>query len=202
MSSMNAVDICNLALYHCGHNKQINSLDENSSEARKCKRIYSNSRQLLLASAKWGFAKVYTSLSQTGNTPPQGWGYEYHYPAGALRILEIPRSNVAITPIPFTDGTVYDATHNKWSRVIWTNHENAGMLFLGDVTLESMFSIHFAQTLAAYMAFLLSKDIAQKSRITEQNWQLYQSMLSEAERVSAAESVDEEQPDASWIRNR
>lgn len=99
-------DIANEALVMVGTRDSIASLNEESNEARVCKRYFNNTRDELLQMAHWGFAKKTAILSvlktapgTPGNTatatawspayPAPPWLYEYAYPVDCLQVQMI-----------------------------------------------------------------------------------------------------------------
>ena len=86
------VEICNLALTRIG-NEGITSLEDDSKEGRACNRLYEVTRDILLSSHSWVFARHRESLEQLSEGPDFGYEYYYQLPSDCLRPLEV----VAIT---------------------------------------------------------------------------------------------------------
>jgi hypothetical protein len=83
------VAICNMALGEVPANA-IQSADENSREARACRRVYDDIRQELLSAHHWYFARRRIVLAEVPNTRFGEWAYAYDLPAGAAPIRVIP----------------------------------------------------------------------------------------------------------------
>lgn len=200
--SANRAEIYTGALFNIGHAKGVDNPSENTNEAKNCNKIYDKHRKSILSMANWGFAKVFRTLAQTANTPPTGWEYEYAYPSDCLRVIEIAKTAPTDPKIPFTSGHTYDSTTGQQKRVIWTNHPNAVLVFVRDVTNEGLFSPMFTQTLQHRMSVDLAKVMAKKTDVAKEQMNWFQWSMNEAVRLNEIESEDQPQPDADWIRDR
>ncbi len=82
------VQICNMALANIGSYVPIQSLSENSKEARACALYYDHCLDIMLREYPWNFALRTIELASLGD-PPAGWGYRYQYPAGAYYLVKL-----------------------------------------------------------------------------------------------------------------
>lgn len=100
-------DICNQALDLIGTRSTIASLQENSNEARACRRFYEQTRDAMIRGAHWNFARrtaYLTMLKSAPGTPenptaggglwdpswpPPPWLYTYQYPSDCLLMIMI-----------------------------------------------------------------------------------------------------------------
>lgn len=194
-------DIFNLSIFQIGHTKTIFDPDENSPEAAHCRKIYDQHRRAILSMAKWSFAKTVTPLALTANTP-NGWSYEYQYPSGCLKALEIAKTNPYDAPIPFQAGSTYDSVNNVNNRVIWTNWEGASLVHIRDLEDTTKFTPMFVQTLANRMSSDLARVLAKKDTLAGQMFQMYQLSFNDAVRMGEVEAEDVPQNDAAWILDR
>lgn len=114
------VTICNRALQAIGTRSQISSLTENSTEARNCNLIYTDTRDEVLSMAFWNFAKktdflsvlkqapgtpggVSTATQWSTSFPAPPWLYEYAYPVDCLTMRQIVQQPInAYVGVPFT----------------------------------------------------------------------------------------------------
>lgn len=199
--AISKLDIYNQALFNIGHTKRVQSLTEDSAERRNCEAIYEPRKRSLIAMARWGFAKTETVLSLTGRTPT-GWDYEYYYPQGCLKALEIPRSNVRQKKIPFQTALYHNETTGAESKVIWTNYPQASLLFLRDVQNPVIFTPNFETCLSYFMAPDLSRVMSKNTKGPSEMFQLFQFHLQQAIIAGEAEAVDEDEPEAEWITDR
>lgn len=145
-------DIVNLALADIGWPQRIGSVFEGSAASKLALTLFSESRDEVLYSQPWLFAKRSASLGAPTKTAPAGgygatawastypampWQYEYAYPSTAIKILEIQPNNLPIpnydpTPNPFE--AVNEQSTTPTTRVILTNVENAVAFYTGQVT--------------------------------------------------------------------
>ncbi len=121
------VSLSNRALSAIGTRSSIQSLQENSNEARQCALLYAPTRDYCLQMARWNFARKMATLTllkaapgtpenQTtatvwnGATMPQlPWLYSYARPSDALQIHRVPAQNVNVygTAPPLTTAPGY-----------------------------------------------------------------------------------------------
>lgn len=99
------VDICNLALGRVGVDRTIVSLDEQSKEARNCRRFYPLARDEVLEKVVWPFTVRIQSLAPlTAGSLLPGWGYQFQAPSDMLQALEVaPDSDVTSLAGYYTD---------------------------------------------------------------------------------------------------
>lgn len=192
-------DIYNLSLFSIGHSRRVTSPTEESTERRNCEAVYGPSKRALLTMANWSFAKTITKLSLTGYTP-KGWAYEYHYPIGCIKAIEIMRDSSYQKEIPFQTALRYDDVSDTEKRVIWTNEPLAQLLYVRDVNSTTLFTPLFDTTLAYYMGIPLARIMAKNTRTPSEMTQLFQYHLSEAIRAGEAEAQDKPEQDADWIQ--
>ena len=81
---MNQTDICNMALSFISR-QRIDSLNDNSEEAKHCKIYYDHTRKRLLKMYNWGFARRVNQLALRIDTIP-GWDFTYGYPQQCLSV--------------------------------------------------------------------------------------------------------------------
>lgn len=147
---MNITDICNLALSYLGKGP-IDSLDEDSENARSIKVQYDIKRQMLLKGFTWGFAEKTTKLAQMADIEIAGWKYIYAYPADCLAVRRIYAAE---------RGERKELSNDKWFvqltakniKVICTNTDNACMDYTADSKIVELFSPEFCDALAHYIA--------------------------------------------------
>lgn len=167
------VDICNIALGHLGDEAAISAISppDGSVQASHCARIYPMARDELLESHNWRFALRRAALALVSTTEqPQEWGYTYAYPS-CLRVIAVRPANEPTTAnaglifdqeeflskpttFPFTIETLSDG-----SQVIYTNVENATVMYVALVTDTAKFSPLFRAALARLMAHYLAGPI-------------------------------------------
>lgn len=79
------VEICNQALIEAKYDETIESLDENSVAAERCKRLYDVCRKEILSTYPWAFATRFVKVARIGEDI-DGYKYIYSYPKDCLRI--------------------------------------------------------------------------------------------------------------------
>lgn len=199
---MTKIDICNQALLGVGHSRKIVTATEDTPEKNQTFRVYEPARRSLLQMGRWGFATDVVTLVDTGNTPI-GWDYEYVYPMGTLKALEIARASSDQDPIPYKTASTLDATTGAQRRVIWTNEAQASLLRIRDVQLSSMFTPLFDQCLACLMGVMgLARTIAKSENAVKESWQALNYWYGQAVQQGEVEAEDIPTPDAPWITDR
>lgn len=162
------IDLCNRALAAIAKG-QIASMDEDSLEARECKRF---AQPLLNEMADWSdlipLGRTRTVLAAMPNDRPAEWNYRYAAPAGMAQPIAVRREEPAASALPLAGPytlPVQDAmplvfAHEQGS--IYTNVENATLIYTRsqiDVTeLSPLMQQAFVDALAARISMPLTKD--------------------------------------------
>lgn len=125
------VDIVNESLQMMGGNqKAVTGAApnfDNSTNGIAAKYLYNPCVAFVARTFEWDFARAYETLGTTGNTPPDGWLFEYHYPADAVEVWQV-------KPLTVTDPN--DPLPTTWVRgnaivsaqqvsVLWTDVASA-----------------------------------------------------------------------------
>ena len=161
----NAVDICNLALGRV-KGDVIDSLDEDSTEAEHCDRLYEDRRDTLVTSFAWRFARATKALTiKTGESSDE-WLYVYDYPNDCLRVHYIipPESGKNIvagtgiaTPRIDYEPIPYDImAGDDGSRRIHTDYEDAHINYTKQIEAVSLMDPLFTDALAWFIAIDLA----------------------------------------------
>jgi hypothetical protein len=173
------VDICNLSLAHLGDAATVSSISpsDGSPQADHCVRFYPIARDVLLESHDWNFARRRVALAETTNTPPDAWAYEYAHPSNCARILKLlDEAEDENSPRDFLQGT--DATG---LRVIWSNTENARVLYTHAITDTTKFTSLFVNSLSWLLASYLAGPITKDPRVKQTMYQMYQREMGQAQ---------------------
>jgi len=87
-------DICNMALMKVGAKPPINSLTEDSDNARFCNQFYAPVRDAILRSHPWNCAIYRRTISSLADAPDFDYDYQFQLPANpyCLRILQVGKS--------------------------------------------------------------------------------------------------------------
>jgi hypothetical protein len=212
--AISKVTIGNMALSNIGARSNIEDLTEDSAEAQAINLWYDFSRQQVLESFDWSFARKRLTLATHADVPPDGvWGYRYQYPSDALiiRYLQNP-TNSGSTDTIFsdrTDGDTGDAVpyqievdDAKETKTILTNLESAIGVYTFDLETTSLFSGLFIETLAANLGYHVSHSLTGKAEIRKEQYERFLELLALAPAVNANEEVQKPPRQADWIRGR
>ena len=186
---MNSTEICNIALGAIGKGR-IDSMNEDSEEARSCKLYYDLTRQNLLSMYPWEFAHRHTKLALLDKETP-GWRFTYAFPAGALVIRKIYDKAGADRK---EDGNPIYTTLavNESQKAICTNIKDAYCDFTFDVENAGIFPPTFTQALAYSLAASLAYPLTASGQLQQNNFQLAQNAIALAKYTSAIQ--DEHKP--------
>lgn len=184
---MNVTDICNLALSYISK-ERINSLNDNSEEAKECKIHYDHCRRRLLLAYSFGFAK---SVHKLAELEPErykipGWSHLYAYPESTLAVHYVYDEEHAGNKEDCR--MEYEIIMNgEFDRVIATNVENAYAECIHDVKEPDIFSEEFIDALAHMLAASIAFPLTGSANIQQTQLQLAQMALEAAEYQSAIE---------------
>lgn len=196
--AVSAVEICNMALSKLAINQYIESLLDPSTEAKVCSLHYNHYRKIVLTHVTWGFAERRIALGESG-TAPDEWEFQYGWPSGALRIIQIPdglQVRRADQRIPFRTRNV------AGTRYIVTDYENAEADYTDDVEDTTLFSPQFDEALAARMAYQMAMPLSAEPELRSAAWQDWIIAVSDAVRLEFAGKQNPEEPDAAHIAAR
>jgi hypothetical protein len=157
-----AVQICNMALSHIGSHAVVSSIDppDGSFEAAMCEQFYGQVRTELLEMGNWRFALARANLVEVTNNSDT-WAYAYALPSDCLAARRVLRPGVGLTVFA-TDRRNFQPNDNDSApftiegEVVYTNEEDAVLLYMRDVTdvnkFTPSFRAAFAVLLASYLA--------------------------------------------------
>lgn len=183
------VEICNLALIEARYDETIESLDENSVAAERCKRLYDTCRKEVLSNYPWTFAVKFEELARTGEDV-EGHKFAYSYPKDCLRVLNMFSS--------------VDDYRNKNFRTTLPNNNRVAMFgeqkavlvdsetpfaeYIYDEELEDNFSALFTRLLYLEIALRLAKLAGQSA----DDVKLIAAQIQEADAKARVQSVGED----------
>lgn len=171
-------DICNLALGHLGE-APITSLDEDSRAGRACALHYAATRDAVLRSHRWNFAKDRKVLSRLEDAPLFGWSYQYALPADYARALEVNGSEAG------------DWISDEWTiegKFLLTDAATVNLVYVKLLDDVSQFDPLFVDALALKLAAVLSEPIrGTTGKTTELETRYEQKTAPLARRVDANE---------------
>lgn len=194
------VDISNLALAHLGDEATVSAISpsDGSAQADHCARFYPIARDICLERHDWNFARRRAVLSETANTPPETWSYEYAMPANVIRVLMVMDENGDENrPMTFMQGT-----DSSGAKVIWTNEENATLLYTHAVTDTTKFSALFVMCVSCLLSSFLAGPITKDMKIKQGMMQLFEAELGKAAMSSANANKNPASHTPDWIEQR
>lgn len=191
------IDICNMALVEIGA-EAIASFNEDSEAARQCKRLYDQTRLVMLDEHKWNFAqrKVYLASVAVPSGYSQ-YSYAYSYPADALLVHKIYDRTDAEAEFEIDmskEGTVR-------TQLIFTDQEAAIAIYTADVEDTALFGPTFVETLKYYLASKLAYSLGKNFRMQQTMLQMYLLFLNKAKTKNSKEN-HKPQKSSPWVTQR
>lgn len=173
-----------MALSYIGKGR-INSLDDDSEEAKKCRVHYDHERRRALLLYPWGFAKRIEKLALLDRTVP-GWTYAYGYPTESIRVQYV--FDEAGARKKEEDRAEYEiVTLGQELRVIATDVALAYGEYIADVKDTSIFSETFIEALSHFLASAIAMGVTGSANIAAQQMQLAQGAIEQAKYHAAIE---------------
>lgn len=198
MVSVSSVGIANMALSHVGARAKIQTLTENSAEAKQCNIWYDFSRTQALEAYDWAFARKRLTLALDGDAAPDEWSFRYQYPADCVAFRRIWNPNG-----PDDDAIPFAVeTNSNQARTILTNLDSAVGVYTFDLSSTVMFTPFFVEALSHLLAHHIAFSLTGKLDIKNQEMQIFNAMIRQAGAANANEAVDPPPRDAEWVRGR
>ncbi len=197
--------VCNLALVFVGHGQAIlDNLDENTSEAKACKVIYSRVRDELLEKYSWKFAKRRAVLALSATEERSGWGFVYALPVDCLAPLYIyagTRNPDGNGKIPFdweagVDGAIAGPA------LLLTDQEDAELVYTAQVKTVALFTPGFVKALAWAVAVELCLVLPVKPQVALAIEGKAKRALLEAKASMENHSQRDREPESEYISGR
>lgn len=187
---MSAESLCNQALDRIAWPQAIGDIYEGSKEARIALRIYGQTRDKLILSGDWPFARQEAPLTLLKTAPVGGYGaagwtsaypllpwiYEYAYPAGCLKLRSVRPTAVIMPefdPVPNIFTVANDPASS--TKIILTNLAGAIGSFTASVPDPTQWSplAEFTEALISALALRFQEALnpapeAVKDRVAEQ----------------------------------
>lgn len=192
------VGICNDGLAQLGHTQFIQSLEEDSEEARLCKRFYEQQRDATLREWNWRFAKRVVALSQTG-VEPEEWDYQYTYPTDCLFARRLISGVRDRTQRPKWEVQIDADLH---SRVIVTDEDGAKLVYTARVIDPFAFNALFKDSLSWRMAMMLAMPLTKEPKLQQAAANGYRFAIGQARLMDAIEAQEDDKPESELIRIR
>ena len=189
------VSICNQALSHIGAEALIESLSENTEEARYCNIYYASTRDSLLRAHEWNWATRYVTLAKIG-TAPTRWEYQYAYPADAVNAIEI------VNTVD-SDKIDFEIINDGGSgRYICTDQDDAELRYTSKVTDPTVFDAGFVEILTWAIAYRIAEPLTGSTDKKGEAMQIYQGMYKAYASRDADEGMEDPAANPSWLKAR
>ena len=174
------VALCNRFLTRIGAN-QIQSLDEETKEARVCKANFDFLRDDVNSAHAWGFAVKRVELAQSATAPVYGASYAYAIPEDLLGFIT-----------EYNELQGIDAPYRIEGDYIVTNTASVKIEYVARITDLNKWSILAREALIARLQVELSRAITGTADGTKAYFDIYLNKLSLAGSHNAAESTPRE----------
>ena len=183
-----------MALSNVGAASLIQSMTEDSEEARICNLWYAQSRDAALRAHAWAFATQFRVLADLGS-PHTGWDYRYSYPADCLVALEIVNT--------VNDDLIeFEIAGGISTRVILTDEKDAELRYTARITDAVQFDAGFVEVLSWNLAYHIAESITGSSSKKNDALQIYQSLVGQMAAVDSSEGRRDLTREAPWISAR
>lgn len=190
------VDICNRALSRLGTRATISALDENSTEARTSSIWYGATRDVLLRSHDWNFARRRVILAEQG-TVPTGWSFRYALPTDCIRLLRLSAA------APAGGAVRFEVAGDSTSRFVLCDEPAAEAIYTARVDDPNLYDAGFASALVDQLAAHIAYPITQKTETAVRLAQMARTALADAMAADVNEAdggIGDRLPD--WIAAR
>jgi hypothetical protein len=189
--------IANLALGQAGVSATIQSLDERSAEAQRCRPHMEIVRKQTLEAFDWSFARRRAALAVHGDAAPDQWALRYTMPANCIKFRRIWNPASADVPVPFDQ----ELSLNGEQLTILTNMGDAIGIWTQDVSNLGLTTAHFQHTMAALLGAIIAMPTSKNRNIKNDLMQQFFGLIREASALADQSSSPEEKfPD--WITGR
>jgi hypothetical protein len=198
-ASISAVKICNMALSHIGNSTGIESLTEESSEAKTCNLWYDWTRVQVLESHNWNFAKKRLTVPLLETNPNTEWLYRYEYPSDCIkvRLIENP-AGPNEDALPF----IVENTSDSLNLSVLTDQEDAALIYTFDLANTNLFSSLFIDALSRRLSAAIAFTITGDRSVEQSEIATFQRIMAVAMSGNASEGMDKPERESEFIRVR
>ncbi|WP_421707124.1 hypothetical protein [Algihabitans sp.] len=215
-----AVSLCNLALTRIGA-QTINDLNEASSAARHCSALYAPTRDALLQSQAWRFARarqVLAELQLEMGERPSEWAHVYALPVDCLTPLYIEPSGRAVMagrgaqslwpdetgtlPVTLRPAQATPDFEVRAGRRILSDQPEATLIYTARIEDPTRFDPLFVEALSWRLAADLASALKGDPRRRQEALREALTVTNAARAADAAAATIRDDYDAAWIRAR
>lgn len=168
------INIINQALSKLGE-PAIESLSQDTKQAREALLIYDDKRQAMLQEHKWNFAIKRASLAALPTAPL----YEYD---GAF---QIPTDSLRVISLEFQDD---DAWEVEGDSILAQSTTTINIKYISDITSEDAMTAQFREAFAAFLAWSLAESLVKTATVKSDLGQEYNDKLRIARSMDGAEA--------------
>ena len=200
MPVISEVSIANMALAHAGVRSTLETLTENTPEARQVNLWYDHCRVQALESSDWNFARKRLTLALHSEAAPTDvWTYRYQYPADCIyaRRLANP-SGKNQDQVPFE----IELNSTCEEKTIVTNLESAVLIYTRNIVTPGLFSTLFVDAIAHLLASYVAYSLTGVRSTKDKEMEIYMGMIRLASGHNANEQAETPPRDAPWITGR
>jgi hypothetical protein len=180
------IEICNLALSHFGQDS-IDTVDEASTSARRCKLLYDVCRRQALESHVWAFALKTAQLPLSLETA-YGWGYVYVLPSDNLRFVRVLNDGAHVDDKVDLLATKHQAFEIAGG-LLRSNIESVQIEYVQDLTDTTKFTAAFVTAVSYLLASHLAMSLTGNQAVSEKLLNLYVNFLAKAKDIDAASTT-------------
>lgn len=169
-------------------------LDDETKQARLCKRNYAPMRDATLRAHPWNCALKRVALAKKPEAPPFGFGFQYQLPSDCLRVLP-----------PTVEGVRGADTidHVVEGRLLLTDHDAPlPIVYIRRVTDTGVFDPLLVHAISARLAYQIAYNLTGSRSKQSDVGALYGDVVAEARRVDGIEGEPMEQEQSEWLRAR
>jgi hypothetical protein len=167
-------DVANSALILLGADR-INSLEEDSKEARVMKELFPNIRDQLLRAHPWNFAINTIQLAEIATAPPASFSKRFQIPSNVLRVLRVHDGTVGDTN--FHESRVAIFPWERKKQEIWTDLSPTYADVIERIETVAHWDANFAEVVAMLLAAKSAYAIVQSITLAQQLFGAYQGFL-------------------------
>lgn len=206
------VGICNLALSRLGVQQDISNINDATSTARACKKVYDQCREHILRERPWPFAQRYVTLALVSEAPNIDWSFAYRYPANFLRVNRIMPTNTTVAlpsiyadleyvpnykqTVPWQEGS------DTQGKLIYTDQELAQAVGTYDCDDESQYDPLFVDCLAYKLAYELAMSLTKDNGVRNDMLANYEVSVQRAMATALNEGFPKEPSESTFITAR
>lgn len=194
------VEIVNAGLTILGSGR-ITSIDDDLKAAREAKAIYDITRNALLASHNWSFAKARAQLPALSTAPLFEYAYQYQIPVDCMRLLFVGDWYAGLDLTDYRGSPTEEFVIE--GRVILTNFTSPlNVKYVKLISDTTQFAPAFTLMFAAALAEVLAEPLTQSDSKKEFAARAKQRALNDAIRANAIEMPPTKLPDDEWLISR